>query len=40
MKYGKAYGGADPEMTEGDGFQVIVKSPYFEARQTAPAKCG
>jgi hypothetical protein len=40
MKYGKAYGGADPEMTEGDWFQVIVKYPYFEARQTAPAKCG
>jgi hypothetical protein len=38
MKYGKAYGGADPEMTEGDGFQVIVKYPYFEARHTDPTE--
>ena len=38
MKYGKAYGGADPEMTEGDWFQVIVKYPYFEARHTDPTE--
>jgi ATP-dependent DNA helicase RecG len=38
MKYGKAYGGADPEMTEGDWFQVIVKYPYFEARPTDPTE--
>jgi len=27
MKYGKAYGGADPEMIEGDVFKIIVKYP-------------
>ena len=27
MKYGKAYGGADPEMIEGDVFRSIVKYP-------------
>jgi ATP-dependent DNA helicase RecG len=27
MKYGKAYGGADPEMIEGDIFRIIVKYP-------------
>jgi len=27
MKYGKAYGGADPEMIEGDVFRIIVKYP-------------
>jgi ATP-dependent DNA helicase RecG len=27
MKYGKAYGGADPEMIEGDTFRIIVKYP-------------
>ena len=34
MKYGKAFGGADPELIEGDIFQIIVKCPDFEARQT------
>jgi ATP-dependent DNA helicase RecG len=29
MKYGKAYGGADPEMIEGDVFRIIVKHPDF-----------
>jgi len=29
MKYGKAYGGADPEMIEGDIFRIIVKVPEF-----------
>ncbi|PXF55858.1 MAG: transcriptional regulator [Deltaproteobacteria bacterium] len=33
MKYGKAYGGADPEI-EGDIFRIIVKCPDFEACQT------
>ena len=27
MKYGKAYGGEDPEMIEGDVFRTIVKYP-------------
>ena len=27
MKYGKAYGGKDPEMIEGDVFRTIVKYP-------------
>jgi len=29
MHYGKAYGGADPEMIEGDIFRIIVKIPEF-----------
>jgi predicted HTH transcriptional regulator len=36
MKYGKAYGGSDPELVEGDIFRIIVKCPDFEARQTDP----
>lgn len=27
MKYGKAYGGADPELIEGDIFRMVVKYP-------------
>ena len=27
MKYGKAYGGADPKLIEGDVFRIIVKYP-------------
>ncbi len=29
MKYGKAYGGEDPQMIEGDVFRIIVKVPEF-----------
>lgn len=29
MRYGKAYGGADPQMIEGDIFRIIVKVPEF-----------
>jgi ATP-dependent DNA helicase RecG len=29
MRYGKVYGGADPEMIEGDIFRTIVKVPEF-----------
>lgn len=29
MKYGKAYGGVDPEMVEDDVFRIIVKVPEF-----------
>jgi len=38
MKYGKAYGGSDPELVEGDIFRVIVKCPDFETRQTDPTE--
>jgi ATP-dependent DNA helicase RecG len=31
MKYGKAYGDADPELIEGDIFRIIVKVPDFVA---------
>ncbi len=31
MKYGKAYGGEDPQMIEGDVFRIIVKVPEFGA---------
>lgn len=29
MRYGKAYGGADPQMIEGDIFRIVVKVPEF-----------
>ena len=29
MRYGKTYGGADPEMIEGDVFRIVVKVPEF-----------
>lgn len=29
MKYGKTYGGSDPEMIEGDVFRTIIKTPEF-----------
>ena len=29
MKYGRAYGGANSEMIEGDVFRIIVKVPEF-----------
>ena len=38
MKYGKAYGGEDPEMIEGDVFRTIVKYPdsaVYEEDSTA-----
>ena len=31
MKYGKAYGGDDPQMVEGDVFRIVVKVPEFGA---------
>ena len=27
MKYGKSYGGADPQLIEGDVFRIVVKAP-------------
>jgi ATP-dependent DNA helicase RecG len=35
MKYGKAYGGGDPQMVEGDVFRIVVKVPEFGS--VAPA---
>lgn len=32
MKYGKIYGGADPEMMEGDVFLTTIKVPEFSAQ--------
>jgi len=29
MKYGKAYGGENPQMIEGDVFRIIVKVPEY-----------
>lgn len=31
MKYGKTYGGEDPQMIEGDVFRIIIKVPEFGA---------
>ena len=30
MKYGKAYGGEDPQMVEGDVFRILVEIPEFD----------
>jgi ATP-dependent DNA helicase RecG len=38
MRYGKAYGGADPEMIEGDIFRILVKVPEFEATAVVEPK--
>lgn len=35
MKYGKVYGNADPELIEGDIFQIIVKVPDYSATGNA-----
>ncbi|MEA3486855.1 MAG: AAA family ATPase, partial [Thermodesulfobacteriota bacterium] len=41
MKYGRSYGGSDPELIEGDVFRMIVKYPdsqiYEEAPELRPA---
>ena len=34
MKYGKAYGDADPEMIEGNVFRIVVKVPEFGGIET------
>jgi len=34
MKYGKAYGGVNPELIEGDIFRIIVKCPDYELIKT------
>lgn len=31
MRYGKAYGGANPELIEGDVFRIVVKVPEFSS---------
>jgi ATP-dependent DNA helicase RecG len=36
MRYGKAYGGADPQLIEGDIFRIIVKVPEFGAAGKEP----
>ena len=36
MRYGKAYGGADPEMIEGDIFKIVVRVPEFGAAGVGP----
>lgn len=42
MKYGKAYGGADPELIEGDIFKIIIKVPEFgdseKGTKSAPSR--
>ena len=38
MKYGKAFGGVNPELIEGDVFKIIVKYPDFEKRSTDTVK--
>ncbi|MDL1961329.1 MAG: hypothetical protein LWX01_06455 [Deltaproteobacteria bacterium] len=36
MKYGKAYGGSDPELLEGDVFRIVIKTPEFEQATGTP----
>ena len=36
IKYGKSYGGADPELVEGDVFRITVKTPEFDAGTVEP----
>ena len=36
MRYGKAYGGEDPQMIEGDVFRIIVKVPEYGAVEKPP----
>lgn len=38
MRYGKAFGGADPQLIEGDIFQIVVKVPEFSTtgEESAP----
>lgn len=38
MRYGKAYGGADPEMIEGDIFRIVVKVPEFGPAGEVPGE--
>ncbi len=36
MKYGKAYGGSDPELLAGDVFRIVIKTPEFEKAKDTP----
>jgi ATP-dependent DNA helicase RecG len=36
MKYGKTYGGSDPELLEGDVFRIVIKTPEFEKAKDTP----
>ena len=38
MRYGKSYGGTDPEMIEGDIFRIIVNIPEFVGKIDVPVK--
>lgn len=38
MKYGKTYGGENPQMIEGDVFRILVKVPEFDAVKKAASK--
>ncbi len=38
MKYGKVYGGADPQLIEGDVFRMIISVPEFGEKQEETAK--
>ena len=33
MKYGKAYGGHDPELVEGDIFRALIRLPGFDTSE-------
>lgn len=35
MKYSRAYGGADPELIEGDVFRILIKVPEFSEKKAS-----
>lgn len=40
LRYGKVYGGADPEMVEGDIFRIVVKVPEFQQPVVTASRTG
>ena len=38
MKYSRAYGGADPELIEGDVFKIIIKVPEFSEKKASETR--
>jgi len=38
MRYGKAYGGADPQLIEGDLFRLIINVPEYGAKPAASSE--
>ncbi|MDR2573578.1 MAG: hypothetical protein LBC94_04410 [Desulfovibrio sp.] len=39
MLYGKKYGGADPQLIEGDVFRMVISVPEFDFVEKAGWQC-